>query len=411
MPLFRSEAAPVTVIIDTREQEPYGFNPRLVTPVRRALPAGDYSVAGLEQTVAVERKTLDDFVGTVMRARGRFYRELRRLGALRPRVRRRRGRSGGRAGGPLSRRRSSPLGPRQRAGRSRSTSASPSSSAPTGKSPAGSSKAICCAPRRGGRIGKTRPEPGINNRSRCRSSGLPRRRQLLRRATPDGRRRVRPLCGEGVRSGERSCIAPRPLGGSPQVWPAVLGRLARRPGGTRSSRPGQLSGEPSGDHRDRTSEGQTDRGRIRPQVRPSHPREPEGRGGVAKVPMEAVDEPPGDLDCDQRGERRDDLSGFVSASLTFRSPRWWGSSGTTSCPCWRRIPTFSSARCRASGSSAWIRSPGAWARRRNSHHACRQGFGTPSSPPWRMGIAGSNTRTFSTGPTRCWFLTTSTAVS
>ena len=79
MPSFRSNAAPVSIIIDTREQEPYGFNPQLVTPVRRALPAGDYSVAGLEQTVAVERKTLDDFVGTVIRARGRFYRELRRL--------------------------------------------------------------------------------------------------------------------------------------------------------------------------------------------------------------------------------------------------------------------------------------------------------------------------------------------
>ena len=80
MPSFPSSAGPVTIIIDTREQEQYGFNPQLVTPVRRALPAGDYSVAGLEQTVAVERKTLDDFVGTVIRARGRFYRELRRLG-------------------------------------------------------------------------------------------------------------------------------------------------------------------------------------------------------------------------------------------------------------------------------------------------------------------------------------------
>ncbi len=76
---FRSSARPVTVIVDTREQDYYGFNPQLVTPVRRALPAGDYSVAGMEQIVAVERKTLDDFVGTVMRARGRFYRELRRL--------------------------------------------------------------------------------------------------------------------------------------------------------------------------------------------------------------------------------------------------------------------------------------------------------------------------------------------
>jgi len=79
MPSFPSNAGPVTVIVDTREQEPLGFNPELVTAVRRALPAGDYSVAGLEQTVAVERKTLDDFVGTVMHARGRFYRELQRL--------------------------------------------------------------------------------------------------------------------------------------------------------------------------------------------------------------------------------------------------------------------------------------------------------------------------------------------
>lgn len=77
MPLSPSSA--VAVVIDTREQEPYSFNPDLVRPVRRALPAGDYSVAGLEDSVAVERKTLDDFVGTVMRARGRFYRELRKL--------------------------------------------------------------------------------------------------------------------------------------------------------------------------------------------------------------------------------------------------------------------------------------------------------------------------------------------
>lgn len=79
MPLSPSSASLVTIVIDTREQEPYGFNPDLVRPVRRALPAGDYSVAGLEETIAVERKTLDDFVGTVVRARGRFYRELRRL--------------------------------------------------------------------------------------------------------------------------------------------------------------------------------------------------------------------------------------------------------------------------------------------------------------------------------------------
>ena len=42
--------------------------------VRRALPAGDYSVAGLESVVAVERKTLDDFVSTVIHSRARFRR-------------------------------------------------------------------------------------------------------------------------------------------------------------------------------------------------------------------------------------------------------------------------------------------------------------------------------------------------
>ena len=59
MPLSPSSASLVTVVIDTREQEPYGFNPDLVRPLRRALPAGDYSVAGLEETIAVERKPVN----------------------------------------------------------------------------------------------------------------------------------------------------------------------------------------------------------------------------------------------------------------------------------------------------------------------------------------------------------------
>ena len=71
--------ARVTLIVDTREQEPWAFDPTLVEIERRALPAGDYSVAGMETRVAVERKSLDDLVSTVIRDRGRFYRELRRL--------------------------------------------------------------------------------------------------------------------------------------------------------------------------------------------------------------------------------------------------------------------------------------------------------------------------------------------
>lgn len=77
--MSRFNHGPATIIIDTREQEPYSFDPRLAGAVRQALPAGDYSVVGLEQRVAVERKSLDDFVSTVIHARRRFRDELRKL--------------------------------------------------------------------------------------------------------------------------------------------------------------------------------------------------------------------------------------------------------------------------------------------------------------------------------------------
>ena len=81
--MSRSSAGPVTIVIDTREQEAYSFDPRLAATERRALPAGDYSVAGLENTVAVERKSLDDFVSTVIHNRARFRKELRKLAEYR----------------------------------------------------------------------------------------------------------------------------------------------------------------------------------------------------------------------------------------------------------------------------------------------------------------------------------------
>ncbi len=77
--MSRSNPGPVTIIIDTREQEGYSFDSRLAATVRRALPAGDYSVAGLEGLVAVERKSLDDFVSTVIHNRARFRKELQKL--------------------------------------------------------------------------------------------------------------------------------------------------------------------------------------------------------------------------------------------------------------------------------------------------------------------------------------------
>jgi len=73
--------SPVTIIVDSREQEPYAFKGDGIQVIRRALPAGDYSIAGHEESVAVERKTLEDFVSTVIRSRKRFFKELRTLSA------------------------------------------------------------------------------------------------------------------------------------------------------------------------------------------------------------------------------------------------------------------------------------------------------------------------------------------
>lgn len=70
---------PVTIIIDTREQRPFAFSAPRVTTIRRALPSGDYSLEGFEDRVAVERKTLDDLVRSLIRSRERFLREIRRL--------------------------------------------------------------------------------------------------------------------------------------------------------------------------------------------------------------------------------------------------------------------------------------------------------------------------------------------
>jgi DNA excision repair protein ERCC-4 len=69
----------ITVVTDSREQLPYIFDPAKVATIRKALPAGDYSLVGLEDRVAVERKTLADFVTTVIRGRKRFHRELQKL--------------------------------------------------------------------------------------------------------------------------------------------------------------------------------------------------------------------------------------------------------------------------------------------------------------------------------------------
>lgn len=72
-------AKKVNVVVDTREQEPYSLPSERFLIERRALPAGDYSLAGFEHDVAIERKTAEDFVHTVIRERDRFRSELRKL--------------------------------------------------------------------------------------------------------------------------------------------------------------------------------------------------------------------------------------------------------------------------------------------------------------------------------------------
>ena len=79
-PRMKSPSELPVVVIDTREQQPYAFDPAHVTCVRRALPAGDYSLEGYEGSIAVERKSLEDFVASSITGRGRFGRELRGLG-------------------------------------------------------------------------------------------------------------------------------------------------------------------------------------------------------------------------------------------------------------------------------------------------------------------------------------------
>lgn len=63
------------LVIDTREQRPYRF----AGAVRATLPSGDYSLAGLETRVAVERKRIDELFVCVGKERERFERELVRL--------------------------------------------------------------------------------------------------------------------------------------------------------------------------------------------------------------------------------------------------------------------------------------------------------------------------------------------
>ena len=65
------------LLVDTREKTPLTFAHLASEPA--TLQSGDYSVKGLEDVFAVERKSLADLVGSLKSGRDRFMRELHRL--------------------------------------------------------------------------------------------------------------------------------------------------------------------------------------------------------------------------------------------------------------------------------------------------------------------------------------------
>ncbi len=73
------------ILVDSREQSPFLFQGSYYKNIvieRAALPTGDYSLAGLADKIAVERKELGDLIQCLGRERERFERELQRAGAL-----------------------------------------------------------------------------------------------------------------------------------------------------------------------------------------------------------------------------------------------------------------------------------------------------------------------------------------
>ena len=67
----------VTAVVDSREQILLDLSP--LRTVEGTLVTGDYSVAGLEGVIAVERKSLGDLLSCVGVERDRFDREVKRL--------------------------------------------------------------------------------------------------------------------------------------------------------------------------------------------------------------------------------------------------------------------------------------------------------------------------------------------
>ena len=80
---------PLHIVIDTREQSPWAWEPYQVVSRVQGLTAGDYALErdteqrkgkeSLSVRFAIERKSLEDFLGTIAGGWPRFVRELDRM--------------------------------------------------------------------------------------------------------------------------------------------------------------------------------------------------------------------------------------------------------------------------------------------------------------------------------------------
>ena len=69
----------MVIVIDTREQRPWSFPPHIEVEIG-TLRTGDYALKN-DEHFAIERKSADDFVGTVSLGWHRFVKELNRMDA------------------------------------------------------------------------------------------------------------------------------------------------------------------------------------------------------------------------------------------------------------------------------------------------------------------------------------------
>lgn len=86
--ILRSAGVPKPIVlVDTREQKPFPLHARHPNWIggehRATLKTGDYSVAGMEDLLALERKSLCDLVACTVTGRSRFIRMCGRLARFR----------------------------------------------------------------------------------------------------------------------------------------------------------------------------------------------------------------------------------------------------------------------------------------------------------------------------------------